>query len=98
MTLRCKQGDLAVMVRSMAGNNGKVFKCIRLATTAEMAGEGFDFKRYGPMWFTDARFNCSWGHTTNLCFDFQIRPLRNDPGQDETLTWKDVPSTDKGTA
>ena len=41
--LNCKQGDLAVIVRSMAGNEGKIVQCPRLV---------FDPWHYfdGPRW------------------------------------------------
>ena len=30
--LNCKQGDLAIVIRSHAGNEGKIVTCVRLTT------------------------------------------------------------------
>jgi hypothetical protein len=38
MTLNCKQGDMAIVVRSRAGNAGKVVTCL------EFIGEGPEFE------------------------------------------------------
>ncbi|MCV5968706.1 hypothetical protein, partial [Lactococcus petauri] len=37
MGLNCKPGDIAICVRSKAGNEGRIVTCLRLATEAELA-------------------------------------------------------------
>jgi len=39
--MRCKQGDIAMFVRSKCGNEGKVVSCLRLATPDELSRHGF---------------------------------------------------------
>lgn len=36
MKLNCNQGDLAVVVRSECGNEGKIVRCLRLAQPGEI--------------------------------------------------------------
>lgn len=45
--MNCKPGDLAVIVRSMAGNEGRIVQCIRLAGPGEFPREGIFG---GPRW------------------------------------------------
>src|SRR5574337_462291 len=110
-TLNCKQGDLAVIVRSYAGNEGKVVRCPRLLGFGHIiVGRGFrvptfvqeGFKvEYGDktphwVWETDTTLptinpRTGGSHTHNMLHDFQLRPLRGDEGQDETLKWAGKP-------
>jgi len=97
--MNCKQGDLAIIVRSKAGNEG------RLCTVLEMLGEnpfydGFPWNfRDGPCWLieyagTPAFDNFGQKYKRAPIPDAWLRPIR-DPGedaQDETLQWLPVPS------
>jgi hypothetical protein len=87
MTLNCKPGDLAVMIRSLAGNEGKIFKCIRLATTKEKEDANFE----GVVWIIDIQLATWQGFKYFLAHDKNIRPIGDNPGADESLTWKPVP-------
>lgn len=44
--MNCKQGDLAVVVRSYAGNEGRVVTCVKLYP----AGAFQIPERFGPIW------------------------------------------------
>lgn len=92
--MNCKQGDLAIVVRSLFGNTGKVVTCLNLLP----AGYGSYAKELGPIWETD-NHNIVSGlmdgtpmRVSNLISDANLRPLRGSDGQDESLTWLDVPS------
>lgn len=82
--MNCKQGDLAVVVRSGAGNEGRVLTCLRLASRAECKAEGFGWWA-GAVWVTDAALACTYGPTTRLYPDSRLRPLRDGDGEDEVL-------------
>ena len=89
MTLNCKVGDLAIVVRSVAGNEGKIVRCL------ELLPSGIDgaHPRQGALWRTDRALNrveesglkCS---PANLCPDSFLRPIRplDEP---ETITTDD---------
>ena len=84
--MNCKQGDLAVIARSTAGNEGKVLTCLRLATSAQVFAEGFTCGDWlGIVWETDASLADSWGNGTSLYPDCRLRPLRDSEGEDEML-------------
>ena len=91
MKLNCKQGDLAVIVRSYAGNEGAVVTCRRLIPA--WARHGVDGKlRIGPGWETDRNFVKANGLVDNIVADDQLRPLRNSDGEDEMLRLAGLPS------
>lgn len=56
--MNCKPGDLAIVVRSIAGNDGKIVRCLRLATRAELVAARF--LPYGPVWFVDKKLRAAW--------------------------------------
>lgn len=82
--LNCKQGDLAVIVRSMAGNEGKVVHCLRLAHEPWHA---FD----GPRWVVDRELPHSTLGTCRTVADCALRPLRDSDGEDEILRIAGLP-------
>ena len=83
MRLNCKEGDLAVIVRSSAGNEGKIVRCIRL--------RGLMPQRYPggvelhPSWEIDRPLTGWDGTVGNNIEDSRLRPLRGDDGEDEML-------------
>lgn len=93
--MNCKPGDLAIIVRSVAGNEGKIVRCIKYAGKIRwlVIGGGEEFKE---SWEVDSLIRSIDGTRTNLIKDDQLRPI-SDPGedaQDETLQWLPVPSTE----
>lgn len=87
--MNCKQGDLAVVVRSWAGNEGRIVRCVRLATFGEILTAGF---RDVPTWVIDQKMPSRMGFKVHLAEDEKLRPVRDSPGEDETLRWAEVPS------
>ena len=90
--MNCKQGDLAIVVRSVAGNEGKIVRCLKL----EPAGFDYNDIDDGAIWVIDRSLN--WidertGRTgqSPSCPDINLRPIRDNPGPDETLTWEKNP-------
>lgn len=106
--MNCKQGDLAVMVRSRAGNEGKIVRCIRLVEPGLYPmSTGIPARleaALGPWWEVDTPLNHvsisphDLGAHLGLApyaRDCQLRPLRPDEGEDETLTWAGKPNNVK---
>lgn len=87
--MRCKVGDLCVIVRSNNGNEGRLVEVVGTSP-------------YGPgYWMCEAmsvatavpfpggqRKPVPAGHRASI-MDYRLRPIRDKPGEDETLTWKE---------
>lgn len=50
--MNCKPGDMAILVHSDAGNEGKIVTVIRLASEHELTKCVFT-QQYGPVWRID---------------------------------------------
>lgn len=91
--MNCKQGDLAVIVRSASGNEGRILTCLRVAPRSKVRSEGFtDGDWTGVVWETDAFLADTWGEGTSLYPDARLRPLRNSEGEDEMLKLVGLPA------
>jgi len=90
--MNCVKGDLAVIVRSWAGNEGKIVRCLRLSGSHIWSTPDGRLELL-PTWVIDRHLRgCMDDSLSNEIADDQLRPIRNDPGADETLTWRDVPT------
>ncbi len=92
--MNCKPGDLAIVVSAFNPVNlGRILHISSFA--GEVSGWGgtdrWHFDGAAPL--IGVKGSCSY-----TVKDSCIRPIRDNPDQDETLTWLDVPSTDKVTA
>lgn len=87
--MNCRKGDLAIVVKSDAGNEGRIVRCIRLMTRAEK--QALSYFRDEPMWITDTNMVSTWGTYDTTMWDSYMRPIRDNPGEDETLTWAGKP-------
>jgi hypothetical protein len=90
MNLRCKPGDLALIVKSNAGNEGKIVECVRVLPNHKWCrrdGSEFD----GAGWETEPPVRGCLGDVAPVP-DAYLRPLRNDPGTDETLLIAGLPN------
>jgi hypothetical protein len=78
--MNCKQGDLAVIVRSVAGNEGAVVTCL------ELVGRPAWYMKElpGPIWRVDRILRGKLFNTDKVA-DIQLRPLRDSDGEDEIL-------------
>lgn len=91
--MNCKQGDLAVVVGG-ENNCGAIVQCLRLASAE-------DFKRFGlsmrrECWVTDRQnlITKRWEGVNilaPLAPDEFLRPLRDNEGDDESLSWAGKP-------
>lgn len=84
--LNCKQGDFAIIVKSAAGNEGKIVRCLHLVPN------GTDNCWYqGVRWKVDCKIKTlhkstltDAGFITSIA-DSQLHPLRDQDGEDEML-------------
>jgi len=81
--MNCRPGDLAI-VRIQPGrvgreHNDKIVRCVALFYGADADD---------PAWVVEPRLI-----PYEACRDASLRPIRGQPGQDETLTWAPVPAT-----
>lgn len=92
--MNCKQGDLAIIIKANNPDNlGRIVQCVQYL--------GIRWLRYRngiseePCWLLDRPYMTFDGKPSQTCSDNVLRPLRNPPGEDETLQWagKPVPIT-----
>lgn len=95
--MNCKQGDLAVVVQSMHSENlGLIVKCIglHLSETHDLDGVPINTKFKGPRWVIDKplySIRCGMPTKCYTAADVVLRPIRDNDGTDETLTWAGKP-------
>lgn len=97
--MNCKQGDLAFIVKSSAGNEGKIVRCavflgnydFKATDNTELAwgvvADGLNLPSYtagNHEWCRKYGFDAVFS-------DSALRPIRDNDGQDETLTWAGKP-------
>jgi hypothetical protein len=90
MGLNCKAGDLAVVVRSEAGNLGKIVRCVKFLGVRNAIGR--DGIEECAIWMIDQPLKAFDGTEDFHCEDEILRPIRDNPGEDETLTWCPTPA------
>lgn len=88
--MNCKPGDLAVVVRSSGENLGRIVTCIRLATAAEFVSQNISTAQ-GEMWLLAELTLHTGGRMKPYAPDSHLRPIRDNDGEDETLTWARTP-------
>ena len=84
--MNCRQGEMAIIVKSRAGNEGKIVTCLRLDTRDPQA-LGYNPITEGPHWVIDRLLRLvvfSKGglvayETTDSVPDSLLRPLRGQP-------------------
>lgn len=76
--MNCKQGDLAVVVKSHAGNEGKIVRCIRLSNFDGLTLPDGSII-FGQVWETDCVSPTFSGKAHPFFLDKYLRPIR-DPG------------------
>lgn len=92
--LRCRPGDLAVVVKSWAGNEGRIVRCLELVGCriwiTPDRGESVV-----AAWRTDTLLRDVDGDFDNEIADDQLRPIRDSDGQDEMLRIAGLPENIK---
>lgn len=92
--MNCKPGDLAVVVQSESGINlGKVVRVVRRHASETHDLDGVRFRRaMGPRWVIEPALRTIEGDPLFTYRDSGLRPIRDQPGADETLTWAGRPA------
>ena len=83
--MNCKPGDLAVIVRSKAGNCGRFLTVIRLATAEDLLAYG-DAHPGSPIWVSDTPVRDVAGNVNPIVPDDILRPIRDQPGDESFVT------------
>ena len=82
--MNCRQGDLAVIVRSTAGNEGRIVRCAALNPNARLLyPNGAVYE--GAAWRVHPPVKGWNGAVTHYALDSQLRPLRGLDGVDEMV-------------
>lgn len=84
MKLNCKEGDLAIVVRSEAGNEGKIVRCLRFRGVMPYVSRDGS-RSVVPSWEIDVSLPGWGGEAGNNIEDFRLRPIRGENGDDEML-------------
>lgn len=99
MKLNCRPGDLSVIVSCPNSPSavGRFVTVIRPSVDGERISGFFVFKGIGggPGWIVAASSPIEWCGDfvmERAIFDNLLKPIRNEPGDDESLSWCDVPS------
>jgi hypothetical protein len=75
MTLNCKVGDLAIVVRSEAGNEGKIVRCVQLLGKKNvLLRDGGAIASW--VWEIDSLLPSWSGAVSNQVEDCLLRPIR----------------------
>ena len=97
--MNCKPGDLAIVVRSVAGNEGKIVRCLAVIPTGTLL-KGYTTAGIG--WLTDIPLNqClenrngTYVRADYLPFALHsfLSPIRDQDGEDEMIRIAGKPKT-----
>jgi hypothetical protein len=87
MFLRCKVGDLAVIVKSAAGNEGKIVRVVKFVGQAPS-----NHVPYNDMWEIDRKLPTNKGNLIDQISDSMLRPIQDSDLDDEALDWAGHPT------
>lgn len=91
MNLRCKVDDIAFMVKSCAGNEGKICKVLKFLGENPIFDGVLWCIDEGPCWLVEypSKTRTSLGDPFTImpCPDAFLRPIRPNEEEDESLSW-----------
>lgn len=91
MNMRCRPGDLARIVSSrFPENRNRLVRVIERHVLWDWRCEALQRITVADRFDASQRSEVLAGEELG-CQDFHLQPLRDQPGTDETLTWKPVP-------
>lgn len=97
MKLNCKQGDLAIVVRSTCGNEGKIVRCLEVMYASHVIDTNGEVWRFagGPRWVWRIDRTINFGNAFDVvqieyCSDDKLRPLRGDINDEEIETSQEL--------
>ena len=80
----CQQGDLSIITRSEAGNRDKIVTCVKAIGPMRVLHMDDNFT-VEFIWEVDRDLPRVDGRMTRLIADSCLRPIRDQPGEDEVL-------------
>ena len=91
--MNCRPGDLAIIIRSQNGNAGRIVEVMRPTVSragwwvVQMVGRPGSARNIGDEAIASNLFERQRASIQ----DANLRPIRDSPGEDETLKWMPVP-------
>lgn len=88
----CKAGDLAVVVNASdcEANRGRIIRVTKLAELPGLFGLAA-MVQGRVFWEFEGNLVCSDGDRADMVDDSVLKPIRDNPGADETMTWAGKP-------
>jgi len=87
--MNCKEGDIAIVIRSRANNLGKIVKCVRPATAEDIEYYWMRIDK-GPAWIVEGNIITRGGYKVPLAFDSDLKPLPGAGLEDDVMNLKEV--------
>ena len=88
--MNCKQGDIAVIVRSAGSNVGKIVRCVSLIPMHTFYLPDGSLV-HGPSWVVEPPVRGWNGDSIPGVRDALLRPIRDSDGEDEMLRLAGLP-------
>lgn len=88
--MNCKQGDLAIVVMSEAGNEGRIVRCVKFVGKRRWHSKYRGMEELAT-WNIDPPLASWMGNLKIEAPDCALRPIRDQHGDDETLAWAGKP-------
>lgn len=89
--MNCNPGDLAIVIRSCCGNEGKIVRCVKLHLHVQFTKQDGSFL-HDDGWQTNPALH-GWNGKATLTPDHALRPIRQTDGEDEMLRIAGNPQT-----
>lgn len=86
--MNCKEGDLAIVIRSKCGNEGKIVRCVKYLGEIRLVSINLKVSDPTACWHIEPPLIGVFGKIGNGFPDRDLKPIRNSDGEDETLSWK----------
>lgn len=81
--MNCKQGDLAIIVKSVAGNEGKIVRCVKFHKNLLVNFP--NCQKQEDVWEIDRKLHSVNNSVSNICVSHWLIPIRDQDGEDEML-------------
>lgn len=92
--MNCKQGDLAIIVKSICGNEGKIVRCLEYIGVREFISPNGTITE-DHCWRIDRPTRTFSGIMCDRQMDCCLKPIRDNDNPDETLEWAGLPKKEE---
>lgn len=91
--MNCQPGDLAIIIKSFAGNEGKIVRCIKfIGSACSELGNLYCGTDY---WLIDTHIQATDGSTGPVARDCYLRPIHPTDEPDEMLIITGLPEKEE---